>query len=129
MKETLKTAASAVIFASVLTACNQTPKITSEPMIGGQKDTHGCLIGAGQSYSFLKQQCVQVFDIAEIRLSDPANDTLAVYGILSDDKQSVEVFATGLPENTILQAVKGGYVSQDGKVRLIKTKKSWKIRK
>jgi len=25
--------------------------------------------------------------------------------------------------------VKGGYVSKDGKVRLMKTKKSWKIRK
>lgn len=98
-------------------------------MIGGQKDAHGCLIGAGQSYSFLKQQCVQVFDIAEIKLADPANNTLAVYGILSDDKQQVEIFAADLPENTILQAVKGGYASQDGKVRLIKTKKNWKIRK
>jgi len=52
-----------------------------------------------------------------------------VYGILSEDKQQVEVFASDLPENTILDVVKGGYVSKDGKVRLMKTKKSWKIRK
>ncbi|EFA28406.1 hypothetical protein HAINFHK1212_0083 [Haemophilus influenzae HK1212] len=34
-----------------------------------------------------------------------------------------------MPENTILDVVKGGYVSKNGKVRLMKTKKSWKIRK
>lgn len=125
MKKTL----SAVAFATVLTACSQSPNVAEEPMIGGQQDAHGCLPSAGQSYSYLKQQCVQVFNVADIKLADPDNDTLAVYGILSDDKQQVEVFASGLPENTILQAVKGGYVSQDGKVRLIKTKKGWKIQK
>ena len=70
-----------------------------------------------------------MFDVAEIKLGDPANKTQAVYGILSEDKQQVEVFASDLPENTILEVVKGGYVSKDGKVRLMKTKKSWKIRK
>ena len=84
---------------------------------------------AGQSYSYLKKACVQVFDVADIKLDDPANKTQAVYGILSEDKQQVEVFASDLPENTILEVVKGGYVSKDGKVRLMKTKNSWKIRK
>lgn len=76
-----------------------------------------------------EKACVQVFDVADIKLDDPANKTQAVYGILSEDKQQVEVFASDLPENTILEVVKGGYVSKDGKVRLMKTKKSWKIRK
>ena len=53
----------------------------------------------------------------------------AVYGILSEDKQQVEVFASDLPENTVLDVVKGGYISKDGKVRLMKTKTSWKISK
>ena len=92
------------------------------------KQIHGCLPSAGQSYSYLKKACVQVFDVADIKLDDPANKTQAVYGILSEDKQ-VEVFTSDLPENTILDVVKGGYVSKDGKVRLMKTKKSWKIRK
>ncbi|WP_109077939.1 hypothetical protein [Aggregatibacter kilianii] len=121
----MKKVLSAVIFSGVLSACAHTQ---NEP-IGGQKDAHGCLIAAGQSYSFLKQQCVQVFDIADIKFNDPTNDMLAVLGILSEDKQQVEIFAAGLPENTILQAVKGGYASKDRKVRLIKTKKSWKIRR
>ena len=125
MKKTL----SAVTFAAVLTACSHAQPPKEEMMVGGQQDAHGCLPSAGQTYSHIKQQCVQVFDVAEIKITDPANNTLAVYGILSEDKQQVEIFAADLPENTILQAVKGGYVSQDGKVRLMKTKKSWKIRK
>ena len=70
-----------------------------------------------------------MFDVADIKLDDPANKTQAVYGILSEDKQRVEVFASDLPENTVLDVVKGGYISKDGKVRLMKTKTSWEIRK
>lgn len=125
----MKKMISAVAFAAVLTACSHAQAEKEEMMVGGQQDVHGCLPSAGQTYSHIKQQCVQVFDVAEIKIADPANKTLAVYGILSEDKQQVEIFAADLPENTILQAVKGGYVSQDGKVRLIKSKKSWKIRK
>ena len=77
----------------------------------------------------MKKACVQVFDVADIKLDDPANKTQAGYGILSEDKQLVEVFASDLPENTILDLVKGGYISKDGKVSLMKTKTSWKIRK
>lgn len=125
----MKKAFSMIALTTLLAACSQTQQLQEAPTLGGQQDAHGCLPSAGQTYSHIKQQCVQVFDIADIRLADPTNQTLAVYGILSDDKQQVEIFAADLPENSILQAVKGGYASQDGKVRLIKTKKSWKIRK
>ena len=124
MKKTLAFATSAMI----LTACSNAQLQAEMPTVGGETDAHGCLPSAGQSYSYLKKACVQVFDVADIKLDDPANKTQAVYGILSEDKQ-VEVFTSDLPENTILDVVKGGYVSKDGKVRLMKTKKSWKIRK
>jgi len=125
MKKTLAFATSVMI----LTACSNAQPRAEIPTVGGETDAHGCLPSAGQSYSYLKKACVQVFDVADIKLDDPANKTQAVYGILSEDKQQVEVFASDLPENTILEVVKGGYVSKDGKVRLMKTKNSWKIRK
>ena len=124
IKKTLALATSAII----LTACSNAQPQAEMPTVGGETDAHGCLPSAGQSYSYLKKACVQVFDVADIKLDDPANKTQAVYGILSEDKQ-VEVFTSDLPENTILEVVKGGYVSKDGKVRLMKTKKSWKISK
>ena len=125
MKKALAFATSAMI----LTVCSNTQPQAEMPTVGGETDAHSCLPSAGQSYSYLKKACVQVFDVADIKLDDPANKTQAVYGILSEDKQQVEVFASDLPENTVLDVVKGGYISKDGKVRLIKTKKSWKIRK
>ncbi len=126
MKKTLAFATSAMI----LTACSHAQSQGEMLCLDkGKSDAHGCFQNLGESYSYLKKACVQVFDVADIKLDDPANKTQAVYGILSEDKQQVEVFASDLPENTILEAVKGGYVSKDGKVRLMKTKKSWKIRK
>ena len=126
MKKTLAFATSAMI----LTACSHAQSQGEMLCLDkGKSDAHGCFQNLGESYSYLKKACVQVFDVADIKLDDPANKTQTVYGILSEDKQQVEVFASDLPENTILDVVKGGYVSKDGKVRLMKTKKSWKIRK
>ena len=126
MKKTLAFATSAMI----LTACSHAQSQGEMLCLDkGKSDAHGCLPNAGQSYSYVRKACVQVFDVADIKLDDPANKTQAVYGILSEDKQQVEVFASDLPENTILDVVKGGYISKDSKVRLIKTKTSWKVRK
>ena len=126
MKKALAFATSAMI----LTACSHAQSQGEMLCLDkGKSDAHGCFQNLGEAYSYLKKACVQVFDVADIKLDDPANKTQAVYGILSEDKQQVEVFASDLPENTILEVVKGGYVSKDGKVRLMKTKKSWKIRK
>ena len=126
MKKILAFATSAMI----LTACSHAQSQGEMLCLDkGKSDAHGCFQNLGESYSYLKKACVQVFDVADIKLDDLANKTQAVYGILSEDKQQVEVFASDLPENTILEVVKGGYVSKDGKVRLMKTKKSWKIRK
>lgn len=126
MKKTLAFATSAMI----LTACSHAQSQGEMLCLDkGKSDAHGCFQNLGESYSYLKKACVQVFDVADIKLDDPDNKTQAVYGILSEDKQQVEVFASDLPENTILDVVKGGYVSKDGKVRLMKTKNSWKIRK
>ena len=126
MKKTLAFATSAMI----LTACSHAQSQGEMLCLDkGKSDAHGCFQNLGESYSYLKKACVQVFDVADIKLDDPANKTQAVYGILSEDKQQVEVFTSDLPENTILDVGKGGYVSKDGKVRLMKTQNSWKIRK
>ena len=95
------------------------------PAVGGDQDAHGCLPSAGQTWSNLRNECVQIFDIADITLQDPANDTLA------QDKKQAEVFAADLQDGVILNSSKGGYASKDGKIRLTKGKgkNNWKIKK
>ena len=98
------------------------------PVIGGGTNEHGCLVAAGQSFSKIKNGCVQVFDVANVRLDDPDNATLAIYGIFSADKSRVEIFWASLPQSEILSKVKGGcYVSKDGKISLLKSGKGYKI--
>lgn len=99
------------------------------PMIGSGTDEHGCLVAAGQSFSKIKNGCVQVFDVADVRLHDLDNATLAIYGIFSADKSRVEIFWSSLPESVILRAKGGGYVSKDGKISLLKSGNSYKIRR
>ena len=100
------------------------------PMVGGGTDEHGCLVAAGQSFSKIKNGCVQVFDVADMKLDDPDNATLAIYGIFSADKSRVEIFWASLPQSEILSKVKGGYyVSKDGKISLLKSGKDYNIRR
>ena len=99
------------------------------PMIGGGTDEHGCLVAAGQSFSKIKNGCVQVFDVADVRLADPDNATLTIYGIFSADKSRVEIFWSSLPESVILRAKASGYVSKDGKISLLKSGNRYKIRR
>ncbi|HGO5810380.1 hypothetical protein P2F66_12200 [Mannheimia haemolytica] len=48
--------------------------------------------------------------------------------MLSEDRFQAEVFSTKLSESSmLLEAVKGGYISKDGKVRLLKKAEGWKI--
>ncbi len=103
--------------------------VVQGPMVGGGTDEHGCLVAAGQSFSKIKNGCVQVFDVADVRLDDPDNAALAIYGIFSTDKSRVEIFWSSLPESVILRAKGIGYVSKDGKISLLKTKsgKGYKI--
>lgn len=105
-------------------------KVPAVQMVGGGTDEHGCLVAAGQSFSKIKNGCVQVFDAADMRLDDPDNATLAIYGIFSADKSKVEIFWASLPQSEILSKVKGGYyVSKDGKISLLKSGKGYKIRR
>lgn len=109
-----------------LMACQSVNNKTA--MIGGQTDAHGCLVGTGSTWSVLKNKCIQAFNEADISLVEKIDQTsYGVYVILSEDRQKAEVFARSVPRNTILTAVKGGYVSDDNRIRLINQGKTWRL--
>lgn len=118
----------------VLTACNNEKKDTvksndeqtktEEPTaVGGEKDEHGCLTSAGESWSQLKQECIQLFEIG-LRL-DPIEAKedeaiISAFVIFSDDKSQVELFLPNTQDNTILrhtdeQVYEGGNYKLDTK--------------
>ncbi|MFU2077432.1 hypothetical protein [Avibacterium endocarditidis] len=99
------------------------------PLVGADRDEKGCIPSAGYTWSELKQQCVQPFSIADIRLTDPENPTLAVYVILAEEQGKAEAFSANLAQNLILDAVKGGYVAKDKSLYLLNINNQWEIRK
>ncbi|WGE68807.1 hypothetical protein NYR78_07495 [Actinobacillus equuli subsp. haemolyticus] len=110
------------VFIGFLASCE-----VHQESISVKRDKYGCLSSAGFSYSFLQKECVQPFQVANIRLADPVNHDLAIYVVLSEDKAQAELFSANLPQGIILDAVKGGYLSKDNQIRLMKLAEGWKI--
>ncbi|WP_410881588.1 hypothetical protein [Myroides sp. DW712] len=91
------------LFAMV--ACNNTTKKstnrpesdTTPEMMGGDKDDHGCLGSAGQTWSELKQKCLQLFEEG-LRLDPVSTEGSAVisaFVVENEDQSKLELF---LPE-------------------------------
>ena len=105
------------------------------PLAGSGRDPSDCLPSAGQTWSKLRKACVQVFDVADIRLTDPDNPALAVYVLFSPDKKVAEMFSASFPDGSVMMAVtRGGnsYFANMGRVLLLKdsqSKEGWRIAK
>lgn len=99
-----------------LGACNNSGSDTSEPAsdtlaieqpaVGGDRDEHGCLTAAGETWSVLKQSCVQIFNVGQ-RLNpvdqSATEATLSAFVIVSDDKTQAEVFLPGEEGSIVLE--------------------------
>lgn len=99
------------------------------PLVGAERDEKGCIPSAGYTWSELKQQCVQPFSIADIRLTDPEDPNLTIYVFLAEEQGKAEVFSARYPHNRLLEAVKGGYMAKDKSIYLININNHWEIRK
>ncbi|MCW9733273.1 hypothetical protein L5B97_07280 [Avibacterium sp. 20-15] len=102
---------------------------SASQLLGGDVDEKGCISSAGYRWSELKQQCVQPFDIADLRFTDPEDSTFAIYVILAQDQGKAEVFSAHSTPNLILDAVKGGYAAKDKSLSIIKTTQGWELKK
>ena len=67
--------------------------------IGGNKDKHGCLTAAGQTWSQIKNDCIQVFSVG-IRLNpiqiDSSQAIISAFVVPNEDSTAYELF---LPDN------------------------------
>ena len=105
------------------------------PLAGSGRDPSDCLPSAGQTWSKLRKACVQVFDVADICLTDPDNPALAVYVLFSPDKKVAEMFSASFPDGSVMMAAtRGGnsYFANMGRVLLLKdsqSKEGWRIAK
>lgn len=117
MKFTLAIAASFLF----LVSCNDKKKETNDneststdttttaPIVGNDKDEHGCEKTAGFKWSELKNKCIQPFkEGTQFEENDPekGKSTEAAYVVVSDDKSKAEVFWSKTEKSIILNKVK-----------------------
>ena len=80
----------------------------TQPKVGADKDTYGCIASAGYTYSQLKKECIRTFE-QKIQLKEIAtkgNFTAAV--LFNKDQSKAEIFLKEEKRSVILQlAAKG----------------------
>ena len=115
MKKISITAISMLILAACNNAAQQQGAAATDsieqtqeaPITGGDRDEHGCIPSAGQSWSELRQECIQVFNVGT-RL-DPVEQkegeaVISAFVIFNDDRSKAEIFLPGSdsPKSVIL---------------------------
>lgn len=115
MKKTFALSVSALVFA----ACNNsTPEQTNDTaedpttpqqgtMVGGDRDEHGCIGSAGYSWSALRGECIQVFEVGtRLNPIDVKEEEAVISAFIvskDGDNSQVELFITSEDQNPILK--------------------------
>ena len=73
----------------------------AEPLVGGQRDEHGCLTSAGYIWSEARQDCIRLFE-SGLCLEATDGGRHVMYVLFSPDSLKAELFHTGKLEKSIL---------------------------
>ncbi|MFS0491315.1 hypothetical protein [Leadbetterella byssophila] len=81
--------------------------VIEQSTVGGDKDEHGCLTAAGETWSQLKQSCIQIFNVGQrlnpIETKD-GETVISAFVLFNDDKSEAELFLPNTQSNTILKS-------------------------
>ncbi|WP_297974012.1 hypothetical protein [uncultured Capnocytophaga sp.] len=107
------------VLALVFVACNNsTPEQTNdtaedpttpqqETMVGSDRDEHGCIGSAGYSWSALRGECIQVFEVGtRLNPIDVKEEEAVISAFIvskDGDNSQVELFITSEDQNPILK--------------------------
>lgn len=80
-------------------------------------------------WSELKQRCVSPITIADVHLTDPEIPTSNLHILFAEEQGKAESFSINPFQHMLLDAVKGGYMTRDKKLFLIKMQSGWEIKK
>ena len=86
----------------------QEPTATEEaPMVGDDRDEHGCIGSAGYTWSALRGECIQTFEVGtRLNPVDVKEEEAVISAFIvskDGDNSQVELFITGEEQNPILK--------------------------
>jgi len=83
------------------------------PQIGGDRDRNGCLTAAGETWSGIKQDCIQIFNVGQRLNPIEKNEVEAVisaFVLFNDDRSKLELFLPDQKKTILLHRDgKGSY--------------------
>lgn len=72
---------------------NDSAEKTGRPLLGGDRDKHGCIRSAGYTWSEARQDCIRLFEVGvRLRISDNPASTTSAFVVFSIDSLQAEVF-------------------------------------
>ena len=105
----------------VMASCN-----SSNKMVGGHKDAHGCLVAAGYTWSTMLKDCIRPWESGtRVLNAQDSAATTAAFAVFSPDRRQVELFLPSISTHPLLDQQGTGWRSgpfslteQDGKLSL-----------
>lgn len=101
------------------------------PVLGGDKDAHGCIGSAGYTYSQIKKDCVRTFE-QKIRLKEVASKEDYISAVIfSKDMKKAEVFVKDAEGGSIVltRAGKAKAWKKDGYALVPYKKSGYQLKK
>lgn len=105
-----------LVFSSCFTQKSTTStKAVEEISVGGQRDEHGCLVAAGQTWSKLQKKCLQIFNegLRLNPLKPQGSAVLSAFVLYNEDKTKIELFLPTEKETIILDELLEGSYRKD----------------
>ncbi len=95
----------------------ETKTIVTPPMVGGDRDAHGCIGSAGYQWSVLKNECIRAFEL-KLKFKNLKVTSQGGWLLLSDDKKKGEFFGIAGATSVLFDFKNNRYESTDGKYQL-----------
>lgn len=116
-----------IMFMSCQSKNKQASQSPETPLVGADKDAHGCIASAGYTWSTLKDSCVRPFEQIQLDVIDNKESyQTAAFLIVDEKKQAAEVFLKESPESIMLKHVQA-YEYENEDYKLIQDQHCWTL--
>ncbi|MDO4228790.1 MAG: hypothetical protein Q4C98_03180 [Capnocytophaga sp.] len=101
---------------------NKNQEVTEEKevLLGGEKDKHGCIAAAGETWSELRQTCLQIFNEGKRLNPTEVKENEAVisaFVLFNEDKSKAELFLPSDAERNIILSKTGEHIYEAEKYK------------
>lgn len=83
---------------------NVTADTTKAPIVGNEKDEHGCIGSAGYTWSELRKDCIRIFEVGtKLNPTDAiADKTTAAFVVFNSRRSEVELYVPGQAGTSVI---------------------------